>query len=948
MSDYQSTIGDIRNMKCGKSGISDDKTCRVGSDHETRMEKWSSSMASDVKEQIELGEVSNEPGEIYDYLKTSYRANAPSSEAFEDAVKRAMNKLNNSGTSDGAKKGWETRKHGGGGNEPFSGDFYAEFRKSRDAKPKPEPNENLLKLMKWSNPGADEAELRKEASGWFGHKQKLMERSLQSQFDRTASLQKHVDEHPEEIGQLEKELKEVESKIDPDFGKTYDLPTRELQPEIDRQDELQRRAGQLVERINLIKRFTKKTSNIAMKTSKITNAKKDDEKEPKPEAQSMRLGSAIATDMANDASEVAEREKTPEAHTAAAKAHEKAADAHFARSATMAGDAVDRHEKEGRQHLAKSVKHHAKAKLIKKEMAKAEKEKAKEDDKKVKNASYSDAINVIRNGCACADEPNKKKDEKINNPSCDEVENCSDDEYANAVKAVRNIASDEDKDAACPKCGHNLCPSCKKVGDAIKCCECETTAEMDDWVLNSGTSEGVKKAWETRRGSFAGQTDMAKRVGGAVAKSFESKRELTSDEHFTLVKKFLADLDAGTSINPDHPSYKALKQFYTKTGQPAAKEVLDAIDAGSTVKPDGWKMVDRLRSMISNSGTSEGVRKAWETRKGSGYKWQQPEQRPAIGTTRSGKTIDHPNASIYSWAERRPKWNTTVNPLMDSREGGRILRQRTADWSKEDHDDAIAAHLKASKDAEDAWGKAAEEAAQATFGRPYDAIQDYKVSGVGRDEFSDAFKDRLRRAASDKWSHRSAAEAHWHASGRRQSSWKGLANMSHDEQIEFIRNAGTSEGAKKGWETRKGAGNVGEVRTTTVKPHGGGPEWRHQTVEFGKRGIDGRAVLHPEHQDAINKLNPGESTDFKDEQNERWTATRSPDGQTVNFQSHGLSGIHGDAHMPREGKLKNSAKKVENTGSFKTMRKQDLKVSNQSKQFKGCSHKKAFRAGSFK
>lgn len=64
-------------------------------------------------------------------------------------------------------------------------------------------------------------------------------------------------------------------------------------------------------------------------------------------------------------------------------------------------------------------------------------------------------------------------------------------------------------------------------------------------------------------------------------------------------------------------------------------------------------------------------------------------------------------------------------------------------------------------------------------------------------------------------------------------------------------------------------------------------------VEFGKGGIDGHAVVHPEHHEKIKKLKPGESADYRDEQKINWKVQRSDDGHHVHFKSKGMHGLKG-------------------------------------------------------
>lgn len=151
--------------------------------------------------------------------------------------------------------------------------------------------------------------------------------------------------------------------------------------------------------------------------------------------------------------------------------------------------------------------------------------------------------------------------------------------------------------------------------------------------------------------------------------------------------------------------------------------------------------------VVAAEGTSEGVRKAWETRR-----------------TGSGKDIPHISDEVYTKAEREPKWSAAVSPLHDRDVGGRQLKRRLQGWSKKDHEEASAHHMAAAKDHEQAWGEKQKEAHNAAFGKDPE-FHDYRVSGIGRDEYSEEHKDALRNHAHSKTAHISAARAHWKAAG---------------------------------------------------------------------------------------------------------------------------------------------------------------------------------------
>jgi hypothetical protein len=130
--------------------------------------------------------------------------------------------------------------------------------------------------------------------------------------------------------------------------------------------------------------------------------------------------------------------------------------------------------------------------------------------------------------------------------------------------------------------------------------------------------------------------------------------------------------------------------------------------------------------------------------------------------------VEHPNldSPVYQKRERRPKWNVSVSPLMDPREGGIMLRRRLPDYTKADHESAARYFENEAKRSKGAWNALIEREHERVFHRPF-AFTDYKISGIGREEYSEKAKDKLRELAHYASAAGSAAAAHWSAAGHR-------------------------------------------------------------------------------------------------------------------------------------------------------------------------------------
>jgi hypothetical protein len=125
------------------------------------------------------------------------------------------------------------------------------------------------------------------------------------------------------------------------------------------------------------------------------------------------------------------------------------------------------------------------------------------------------------------------------------------------------------------------------------------------------------------------------------------------------------------------------------------------------------------------------------------------------------------NHAVYFDRVKLPKYNGAVSVLSaNGADAGRLLRRRLPDFDITSHVHAALFYKRQRERMAVAWNKTANRAAQVTFGRPFE-FTDYKISGIGRDEFSDGFKNRLRKLAHESGDAGVIAAAHWRAAGKR-------------------------------------------------------------------------------------------------------------------------------------------------------------------------------------
>lgn len=171
-----------------------------------------------------------------------------------------------------------------------------------------------------------------------------------------------------------------------------------------------------------------------------------------------------------------------------------------------------------------------------------------------------------------------------------------------------------------------------------------------------------------------------------------------------------------------------------------------------------WSKAARRKMKIEDVGT---------TLRRRGYLFE-AQSRKTSAKKAAGKI--NPLDDVYTRQEKVAKISVPVSPgqavFYNATNAARMMMQkRFPDWTKEQHAAAVAILEKMEQDNKKEWADIADEAAQETWGRPWRAF-DYKVSGIGSDEFSKEFKDRLRENVRFGTAINNAKLAHKVASGK--------------------------------------------------------------------------------------------------------------------------------------------------------------------------------------
>lgn len=107
---------------------------------------------------------------------------------------------------------------------------------------------------------------------------------------------------------------------------------------------------------------------------------------------------------------------------------------------------------------------------------------------------------------------------------------------------------------------------------------------------------------------------------------------------------------------------------------------------------------------------------------------------------------------------------TSTLSALSASDSAKVLRRLAQELTKGDHIILAEAHAKKYAELNQTWSTTADQAAMSTFGRAF-RIEDYKISAIGREEFSEHHKSILRHAAQNMSKHKQAAMAHFVAAG---------------------------------------------------------------------------------------------------------------------------------------------------------------------------------------
>lgn len=122
------------------------------------------------------------------------------------------------------------------------------------------------------------------------------------------------------------------------------------------------------------------------------------------------------------------------------------------------------------------------------------------------------------------------------------------------------------------------------------------------------------------------------------------------------------------------------------------------------------------------------------------------------------KPLDLP---AYAERVKLPRYNgpITLFQALSDRDAAAVLTRLNQNWSLQNHKMLADSHAQQAMVQQADYERLLDEAAMETFGRPF-LITDYRVSAIGRSEFSEEKKDQIRFAAHASNCHKQASRAH--------------------------------------------------------------------------------------------------------------------------------------------------------------------------------------------
>jgi hypothetical protein len=260
--------------------------------------------------------------------------------------------------------------------------------------------------------------------------------------------------------------------------------------------------------------------------------------------------------------------------------------------------------------------------------------------------------------------------------------------------------------------------------------------ESDDEVTDLGTPDIQKWARLDDKGIAAHAKKLA--AGGKTAARLRKDGD--------VVREQLAAMGSKLRKSGNWPPKKGTPEYTTYTGLHNKEQV--------------WTHATALTT---------GSRRLGYSKSDEGIEVLDLDEVLAEARTSTGKRVPSLKSDAYRGQTKASGWTRTI----DARDDHRVLKKKLPGFTKQDHLDAAAHHASRAKKLSGKWSDRQDAAHNSTFGNSA-GFDDYKVSGVGREEYGEKDKSRLRTLARASSDSRRLAASHWKAAGKRSRMPEGV------------------------------------------------------------------------------------------------------------------------------------------------------------------------------
>lgn len=210
-----------------------------------------------------------------------------------------------------------------------------------------------------------------------------------------------------------------------------------------------------------------------------------------------------------------------------------------------------------------------------------------------------------------------------------------------------------------------------------------------------------------------------------------------------------------THFNYTDAEIRHLKQEATQTMQRVERHELQEMAA--LLKRHGYDPDDAERLHDEEMGSSELEHILKTTRPGE---MGSLEYTRGLRKIKTAASLSDLNDSLYNTRVKLKGYNGQVTvSTAHGADKGKVLIQLAPQMSKGAHSAKAREFAALAEKLDEEWSREADEAAMETWGRPFQ-VTDYRISGIGSDEFSPARKNKLRTFAHGGTKAKDIAEAH--------------------------------------------------------------------------------------------------------------------------------------------------------------------------------------------